>query len=52
MPDSELEIKKDSDMVLKTYIPGFDELFVEGGIPKRNSVLVAGGTGTGKSRLP
>ena len=49
MPDSELEIKKDSDMVLKTQIPGFDELFVEGGIPKRNSVLVAGGTGTGKS---
>ena len=49
MPDSELEIKQDSDMILKTQIPGFDELFVEGGIPKRNSVLVAGGTGTGKS---
>jgi circadian clock protein KaiC len=38
-------------VVLKTSIQGFDELFGEGGIPKRNSVLVAGGTGTGKSTL-
>jgi KaiC/GvpD/RAD55 family RecA-like ATPase len=35
--------------VLKTDIQGFDGLFAEGGIPKGNSVLVAGGTGTGKS---
>ncbi len=35
--------------VLKTDIQGFDDLFAEGGIPKGNSVLVAGGTGTGKS---
>jgi KaiC/GvpD/RAD55 family RecA-like ATPase len=41
--------KKIEERIMKTYIPGFDELFAEGGIPKRNSVLVAGGTGTGKS---
>lgn len=35
--------------VLKTNISGFDELFDEKGIPLGNSVLVAGGTGTGKS---
>ena len=35
--------------VLKTGISGFDELFAENGIPKGNSVLVAGGPGTGKS---
>jgi len=35
--------------VLKTGIIGFDELFSEGGIPKGNTVLIAGGTGTGKS---
>ena len=37
--------------VLKTDISGFDELFAEGGIPRGNSVLVAGGPGTGKSTL-
>jgi KaiC/GvpD/RAD55 family RecA-like ATPase len=41
--------KKEEELIMKTFIPGFDELFAEGGIPKRNSVLVAGGTGTGKS---
>ena len=35
--------------VLKTGISGFDELFAEGGIPRGNSVLVAGSAGTGKS---
>lgn len=35
--------------VLKTGIPGFDELFAVGGIPKGNIVLVAGGPGVGKS---
>ena len=35
--------------VLKTDINGFDNLFSEGGVPKGNSILVAGGTGTGKS---
>jgi circadian clock protein KaiC len=37
------------DGVLKTEITGFDELFSGGGIPIGNSVLVAGGPGTGKS---
>jgi len=46
--DEKIELKMTND-ILRTEIKGFDELFVEGGIPKRNSVLVAGGTGTGKS---
>ena len=37
--------------MLKTSISGFDELFTDGGIPKGNSILVAGGPGTGKSIL-
>ena len=37
--------------VLKTEVSGFDELFSDGGIPKGNHVLVAGGPGTGKSTL-
>jgi len=37
--------------VLKTDISGFDNLFSQGGIPKGNSVLIAGGAGTGKSTL-
>jgi KaiC/GvpD/RAD55 family RecA-like ATPase len=49
MADTKTEKKKEEEQVLKTRIHGFDELFAEGGIPKRNSVLVAGGTGTGKS---
>ena len=35
--------------ILKTAINGFDELFADGGIPQGNSILVAGGPGTGKS---
>lgn len=35
--------------ILKTEINGFDNLFTNGGIPKGNSILVAGGPGTGKS---
>lgn len=42
--------KKKSD-VLKTGICGLDNLFDKGGIPRGNSILVAGGTGTGKSTL-
>jgi len=48
MADINLDKKKE-ERIMKTHIPGFDELFAEGGIPQRNSVLVAGGTGTGKS---
>lgn len=36
------------DEFIKTGIPGFDELF-ENGIPRGNSVLVAGGAGSGKT---
>ncbi|MCK5261112.1 MAG: AAA family ATPase [Thermoplasmatales archaeon] len=46
--NEDVEEKKE-DQVLKTDIIGFDDLFAEGGVPKGNSVLVAGGTGTGKS---
>jgi circadian clock protein KaiC len=41
----------DRGTVLKTNIPGFDELFDNGGIPKGNAVMIAGGPGTGKSTL-
>jgi len=37
--------------VFKTGISGLDSLFSAGGIPKGNSVMIAGGTGTGKSTL-
>jgi KaiC/GvpD/RAD55 family RecA-like ATPase len=37
------------DPILKTHIAGFDSLFEAGGIPRGNTVLVAGGPGTGKS---
>jgi KaiC/GvpD/RAD55 family RecA-like ATPase len=43
--------KNDKEKVLITNISGFDKLFKNGGIPKGNSVLVAGGPGTGKSIL-
>jgi KaiC/GvpD/RAD55 family RecA-like ATPase len=43
--------KNKKQNILKTEINGFDKLFSEGGIPKGNSVLVAGGPGTGKSTL-
>ncbi|VVB61579.1 Circadian clock protein kinase KaiC [uncultured archaeon] len=49
MADVNPNKKKEEEQIMKTQIPGFDKLFAEGGIPKRNSVLVAGGTGTGKS---
>ena len=58
MQESELTMEKEEetpnikkDSVLKTDISGFDELFTNGGIPQGNSVLVAGGPGTGKSTL-
>ncbi len=38
-----------TEPILKTGIFGFDDLFSKGGIPTGNSVLVAGGPGTGKS---
>jgi len=41
--------KNNKQETLKTKIKGFDQLFSEGGIPQGNSVLIAGGPGTGKS---
>jgi KaiC/GvpD/RAD55 family RecA-like ATPase len=38
------------DEFITTGVPGFDELF-EQGIPKGNSILVAGGAGSGKTLL-
>ncbi|HIH10855.1 TPA: AAA family ATPase [Candidatus Woesearchaeota archaeon] len=37
-----------ADEFIKTGIPGFDELF-EHGIPRGNSVIIAGGAGSGKT---
>lgn len=52
MFESELsEEPPTNEPVLKTNIPGFDELFENGGIPQGNAVMVAGGPGTGKSTL-
>ena len=51
MEKAEDAVKIKKETVLKTGISGFDELFVDGGIPAGSSVLVAGGPGTGKSIL-
>jgi len=58
MPESEVIMEKNKnsskdtkELTLKTNISGFDELFSEKGVPKGNSVLIAGGPGTGKSTL-
>ena len=40
-----------SENVLRTEVKGFDELFTDNGIPSGNSILIAGGPGTGKSTL-
>jgi KaiC/GvpD/RAD55 family RecA-like ATPase len=40
--------KKDNKNFVLTNVPGFDDLF-EKGIPKGNSILVAGGAGSGKT---
>lgn len=37
--------------IFKTNIPGLDDLFAQGGIRESSIILVAGGTGTGKSLL-
>jgi len=42
-------VKSNKEDILKTSVSGFDILFAGGGVPKGNSVLVAGGPGTGKS---
>ena len=49
MEKSNNSSKSSKEIILKTNISGFDDLFSEGGVPKGNSVLIAGGPGTGKS---
>ncbi|PNX46170.1 MAG: hypothetical protein BV457_02560 [Thermoplasmata archaeon M9B1D] len=49
MDEQEETISYKKEKILKTEIDGFDKLFSEGGIPQGNSILVAGGPGTGKS---
>ncbi|MFA5103313.1 MAG: ATPase domain-containing protein [Candidatus Thermoplasmatota archaeon] len=43
-------LEEESSKFVKTGIPGFDDLF-EQGIPKGSTVLIAGGTGSGKTNL-
>jgi KaiC/GvpD/RAD55 family RecA-like ATPase len=45
------DMNEKKEDILKTDIDEFDQLFANGGIPNGNSVLVAGGPGTGKSTL-
>jgi len=50
--DAEKPVNKNNKVqTLKTEISGFDSLFEQKGVPKGNSILVAGGPGTGKSTL-
>jgi circadian clock protein KaiC len=49
LSEDEITVKNQKENVLKTKVSGFDDLFINGGIPKGSSVLVAGGPGTGKS---
>ena len=60
MPESEYKMVENLDSecskdkvekILKTKVSGLDDLFKNGGIPSGNSVLIAGGPGTGKSTL-
>jgi len=45
-----VKTQEESSKYIRTGIPGFDELF-EHGIPKASSVIIAGGTGCGKTNL-
>lgn len=45
-----VKFEDDATRYIKTGIPGFDDLF-EHGIPKGSTVLIAGGTGSGKTNL-
>ena len=49
MNEEKLTTKSQKELILKTEIDGFDELFEKKGVPKGNSILIAGGPGTGKS---
>lgn len=45
-----MRYEEENTKFIQTGIPGFDELF-EQGIPKGSTVLIAGGTGSGKTNL-
>jgi KaiC/GvpD/RAD55 family RecA-like ATPase len=49
MDEQQETVTDKKEKILKTEINGFDKLFTKGGIPQGNSILVAGGPGTGKS---
>ena len=51
MDEEKNNITNHSESVLRTEVKGFDELFTDNGIPRGNSILIAGGPGTGKSTL-
>lgn len=40
---------EDKSEIVKTGIPGFDELITGGGIPRGRTILISGGPGTGKT---
>ena len=45
-----MKLEDEKSKYIKTGVPGFDDLF-QHGIPKGSSVLIAGGTGSGKTNL-
>ncbi len=45
-----MKLHEPDSKFIKTGVPGFDDLF-EHGIPKGSSVIIAGGTGSGKTNL-
>jgi circadian clock protein KaiC len=45
-----MKVQDENSKYIRTGVPGFDDLF-EHGIPKGSSVIVAGGTGSGKTNL-
>jgi len=45
-----MKLQDENSKYIRTGVPGFDDLF-EHGIPKGSSVIVAGGTGSGKTNL-
>ena len=45
-----MKVQEENSKYITTGVPGLDDLFDQG-IPKGSSVLVAGGTGSGKTNL-
>ena len=44
-----IDINNNETNLIKTGVPGFDELIEKGGMPKGISILVSGGPGSGKT---